>query len=55
MKMNPNIIPIITDQQRADTITALVMRWMHTLVLDRLSREDSAFNSCFVASLCATR
>ena len=46
----PNIILIITDQQRADTIAALGAAWMHTPHLDRLVREGTAFTECFVTS-----
>ena len=46
----PNIILIITDQQRADTIAALGAPWMHTPHLDRLAREGTAFTQCFVTS-----
>ena len=46
----PNIILIITDQQRADTIAALGADWMHTPHLDRLAREGTAFTKCFVTS-----
>jgi arylsulfatase A-like enzyme len=46
----PNIVLIITDQQRADTIAALGAPWMHTPHLDRLVREGTAFTQCFVTS-----
>lgn len=46
----PNIILIITDQQRADTIGALGAPWMYTPNLDRLVREGTAFTECFVTS-----
>jgi arylsulfatase len=46
----PNIILIITDQQRSDTIAALGAPWMHTPNLDRLVREGTAFAQCFVTS-----
>lgn len=39
----PNIILIMTDQQRADTIGALGAPWMLTPNLDRLAREGTAF------------
>lgn len=50
MGARPNIILIITDQQRADTIAALGAPWMHTPVLDRLVREGAAYSNCFVTS-----
>lgn len=46
----PNIILIITDQQRADTIAALGATWMRTPHLDRLVREGAAFTQCFATS-----
>lgn len=46
----PNIILIMTDQQRADTIGALGAPWMHTPHLDRLAKEGAAFTECFVTS-----
>jgi arylsulfatase len=46
----PNIILIMTDQQRADTIGALGAAWMHTPHLDRLVWEGTAFTECFVTS-----
>lgn len=50
MSARPNIILIITDQQRADTIGALGAGWMRTAHLDRLVREGTAFTNCFVTS-----
>lgn len=50
MEPRPNIILMITDQQRADTIAALGASWMHTPVLDRLAREGAAYTNCFVTS-----
>ena len=44
----PNIILIMTDQQRADTIGALGAPWMQTPYLDRLATEGAAFSECFV-------
>jgi arylsulfatase len=46
----PNIILIMTDQQRADTIGALGAPWMKTPHLDRLATEGAAFKECFVNS-----
>jgi arylsulfatase len=46
----PNIILIMTDQQRADSIAALGAHWMHTPNLDRLATEGTAFDNCFVTS-----
>jgi len=49
----PNIILIITDQQRYDTIAALGFGHMDTPNMDRLVREGVSFDSCFVtAPLC---
>lgn len=50
MDTRPNIILIMTDQQRADTIGALGAPWMHTPALDRLVREGAAYSNCFVTS-----
>lgn len=50
MTGKPNIILIITDQQRADTIAATGAPWMRTPVLDRLAREGAAFDNCYVTS-----
>ena len=50
MSRQPNIILIMTDQQRADTIGALGFPWMHTPILDRMVREGAAFTNCFVTS-----
>lgn len=46
----PNIVLIITDQQRADTIQALGATWMQTPNIDRLVNEGTAFTNCFVTS-----
>ncbi len=46
----PNIVLIMTDQQRADTVGALGAPWMHTPHLDRLATEGAAFENCFVTS-----
>lgn len=54
MAERPNIIFIITDQQRYDTIAALGYPHMITPCLDRLVREGVAFSNCFVtAASCA--
>ncbi|MBL8385227.1 MAG: sulfatase-like hydrolase/transferase [Burkholderiales bacterium] len=50
MTDKPNIILVITDQQRHDTINALGAHWMKTPVLDRLAREGAAFSNCYVTS-----
>ena len=50
----PNIIFIITDQQRFDTIAALGYPHLKTPHLDRLVREGVTFNQCHVtAASCA--
>jgi len=50
----PNIIFIITDQQRYDTINALGYDFMDTPNLDRLVREGVSFTDCHVtAASCA--
>ena len=47
----PNIVYIITDQQRFDTINALGFPHVDTPNLDRLVREGTTFNSCYAAGL----
>ncbi|WP_146517820.1 sulfatase family protein [Stieleria varia] len=50
----PNIVFIITDQQRYDTIAALGYPHMDTPHLDRLVREGVSFDQCHVtAASCA--
>ena len=50
----PNIVFIITDQQRFDTIQALGFDYMDTPNLDRLAREGVTFTNCFIsAASCA--
>ena len=46
----PNIILIITDQQRFDTIGALGFPYMDTPHLDRLVEEGVAFTNCFITA-----
>ncbi|MEM6979528.1 MAG: sulfatase-like hydrolase/transferase [Planctomycetota bacterium] len=54
MPKRPNIIFIITDQQRFDTIAALGFPHMETPHLDRLVREGVVFDQCHVtAASCA--
>ena len=43
----PNIIFIITDQQRYDTIAELGFPFMETPVQDRLAREGVSIDNCF--------
>lgn len=50
MNSKPNIILIMTDQQRADTINALDAPWMKTPVLDKLVKEGTSFTNCYVTS-----
>ena len=50
MPTPPNIILIITDQQRRDTIHALGAPWMKTPHMDRLAAEGVAFTHCFTTS-----
>lgn len=50
----PNIIFIITDQQRFDTIRALGFPYMDTPNLDKLVEEGVSFDNCFItAPLCS--
>ncbi len=54
MSSRPNIIFIITDQQRFDTIAELGFPYMETPHLDRLVREGVTFTNCHVtAASCA--
>ncbi len=46
----PNIILIITDQQRYDTINALGFPYMDTPNLDRLVREGVSFDNCHITA-----
>jgi arylsulfatase A-like enzyme len=46
----PNIILIITDQQRYDTISALGYPYAITPNLDRLVREGAHFESCYITA-----
>jgi len=50
MSEQPNIILIITDQQRFDTIRALGFPYMTTPNLDRLVTEGVTFTNCFVTA-----
>lgn len=49
-KKRPNIILIITDQQRYDTIAALGFPHLNTPHTDRLVKEGVAFEQCHVTS-----
>ena len=50
----PNIVFIITDQQRYDTINALGYDYMDTPNLDRLVNEGITFTNCHItAASCA--
>ena len=46
----PNIIMIITDQQRYDTIAELGFPFVETPHLDRLVREGVSFDNCFITA-----
>jgi arylsulfatase A-like enzyme len=46
----PNIVFILTDQQRYDTIAALGYPYMETPNLDRLVREGTTFTNCFITA-----
>ena len=50
MPKQPNILFVMTDQQRFDTIAALGNPMIKTPVLDRLVREGTAFNRCYTPS-----
>ena len=44
-----NIIYIITDQQRYDTINTLGYPFMETPNIDKLVKEGCTFSNCFAA------
>jgi arylsulfatase len=46
----PNIIFIVTDQQRYDTIHALGYPYMDTPNLDKLVREGVSFSDCYITA-----
>ncbi len=46
----PNIILILTDQQRFDTINALGASWVNTPTLDRLINEGQVFTDCHITA-----
>ena len=46
----PNIILIMTDQQRYDTIRALGFPYMDTPHLDRLVTEGVSFSNCYISA-----
>ncbi len=48
----PNVIMIVTDQQRADTIAAAGHPHMFTPHLDGLAREGHVFSQCFSPGAC---
>ncbi|MEZ5740374.1 MAG: sulfatase-like hydrolase/transferase [Burkholderiaceae bacterium] len=50
MTSQPNILLILTDQQRADTIGALGSPFAQTPHLDALVRAGTSFTNCFVTS-----
>ena len=50
MTQPPNIILIITDQQRFDTINALGFPYMDTPNLDRLVDEGVSFDNCHITA-----
>ena len=51
----PNIVFVITDQQRYDTVNALGFPFVDTPHMDRLVREGVSFSNCFVtAPVCAS-
>ncbi|MEM8875531.1 MAG: sulfatase-like hydrolase/transferase [Planctomycetota bacterium] len=50
MKCPPNILLLMTDQQRADTVSALGNPIIRTPVLDRLTREGTSFTRCYTPS-----
>ena len=49
---SPNIVFIITDQQRTDTIAATGHPWMDTPNLDRLVNEGTSFSNMYCTAPC---
>lgn len=49
-EQRPNIILIITDRQRFDTINALGFPYMDTPNLDRLVEEGTTFINCHITA-----
>ena len=47
MGNRPNVIFIMTDQQRADTLGAAGCEWMITPSLDRLAQDGVLFGNAF--------
>lgn len=50
MSERPNIVFILTDQQRYDTIAAMGFTHMNTPNLDRLAREGTAFENMYITA-----
>ena len=50
MPKRPNIVFILTDQQRYDTVAALGFDYMITPNLDRLARRGTAFENMYITS-----
>lgn len=50
MSQKPNIILILTDQQRYDTIAALGASHVDTPNIDRLVETGTSFDNCFITS-----
>jgi len=50
MSKQPNILFVMTDQQRSDTIRALGNREIRTPVLDSLVQNGTAFTNCYTPS-----
>jgi arylsulfatase len=50
MSSKPNILVVMTDQQRFDTVAALGNNLIQTPVLDRLVREGTSFTSAYCPS-----
>ncbi len=50
----PNILLILTDQQRSDTLGCYGASWVNTPNLDRLGREGAIFENCYVNNTICT-
>lgn len=50
MSKQPNILFVMTDQQRSDTVHALGNRQIRTPILDSLIQSGTAFTNCYSPS-----
>ena len=48
LNKTPNILIVITDQQRFDTLSCYGNQWIHTPNLNRLAEESFVFKNAYV-------